>query len=184
MPAIFYGCHKESKNIDSSYISSGIKSQEFKVGSYWIYQNESTLKLDSAFIYHIQSGFEDQAYPHNVYTSDEYYEMWYYYDYDSTTNGYSFFKEKILSTFVIRTVTRDIYHPQWHLLYDLIHTDLILSIDSIMKIGDNTFYNVEKTTTVDSNDFFTAKSIGVIRKVLRDPLDKGTWNLLRWKIIK
>ena len=68
---------------------------------------------------------------------------------------------------------------------------LIYALDSFpgkiyydsLKVGNNEFYKVQKAS-IDSIFWFTARSIGVVKKVVHDSIDKGTWNLLRWKIVK
>ena len=178
------GCHKDRQYYIYSYISSGIKSQEFKTGSCWIYQNDSTLKTDSTFVYYVGHGFDDQYWGLNQFTSDEYYEMWYYND--NKTSGDPSFKDRIETEFVMRTVNSNVYEPVWQPIYSLdpsYPSSGILYFDSL-QFGNHMFYKVDKITAQDSTDYYTAKSIGVVKKVVRDSLDKGTWNLIRWKIIK
>jgi hypothetical protein len=189
---MFWGCHKAGQNYNYSYISAGIKSQEFKPGSYWIYQNDSTLKTDSTFIYYVHQGFEEEDEPHSYTSSVEYYEMWYYND--NRTNGDPSFKEKIESDFVMRTINSNVYEPSWQAIYTLdpsYPSSSVVYFDSLQS-GNHMFYKVDKITAHfinnndywDSTDYYTAKSIGVIKKVSHDSIDKGTWNLVRWKIIK
>ncbi|MGA3014470.1 MAG: hypothetical protein ABSD71_10595 [Bacteroidales bacterium] len=184
---ILLGCHKndeESQSHVDSYINSGIKSQEFKPGSYWIYQNDSTQKTDSTYVYYAHQGIEVVYHGLGYFTSDEYYEMWYYND--NRTNGYPSFKDRIESEFVWRTINSNVYEPIWEEIYTLDTSyplSRVLFFDSL-QLGNHMFYKVDKVTTPDSTDYYTAKSIGVVKKVVRDTIDKGIWNLLRWKIIK
>jgi hypothetical protein len=180
---VFWGCHKnDNETHDYIYINSGIKSQEFKPGSYWIYQNDSTQKTDSTYIYYVRQDFEDKYHGLGYSTSTEYYEIWYY---NNITSGNPSFKERIESVFVWRTINSNVYGPIWEEIYTLNPSyplSRVLFFDSL-QLGNHMFYNVDKVTDPDSNDYYTAKSIGVVKKVIRDTTDRGTWNLLRWKII-
>jgi hypothetical protein len=179
---VLSGCHKNENDDETILINSGIKSQEFKTGSYWIYQNDSTLKTDSTYIYYVRQGFDDQYHGLGYFTSTEYYEMWYYTD--NRTNGNPSFKESIESDCVMRTINSNVYAPVWQEIYALDNVLTRTVFYDSLQIGNHMFYQVEEVTTPDSNNFYTARSIGVVKKVVRDTTDRGTWNLLRWKIVK
>lgn len=182
---VFWGCHKnDNETHDYIYINSGIKSQEFKPGSYWIYQNDSTQKTDSTYVYYTNQGIDVEYHGLGYFTSTEYYEMWYYNN--NITSGNPSFKERIESDFELRIINNNIYEPVWQLIYTtdtLYPYNRIIPFFDSLKIGNHMFYKVEKSTTQDSTDYYTAKSIGVVKKVLRNPNDQESWSLLRWKII-
>jgi hypothetical protein len=180
---VLFGCNKNQNHYEYSYIDSGIKTQEFNTGSYWIYENDSTTKTDSTYIYYVQHGFEDQYWGLNQYTSTEYYEMWYYND--NNTNRIPSFKERIESDCESRTVNNNVYYPVWQTIYclDLSYPNSGIVFYDSLRIGNHIYYQVEQeTSTLDSTDYYTAKSIGVVKKVVRATIDKGTWLLVRWGI--
>ena len=180
---VLTSCHKDEQNYDYISINPEIKSQAFKTGSYWIFQNDSTKKVDCTFIYYTRNGNYTEYHGLGYTSITEYYEMWYYNQ--NTITGFPSFKDRIESIEAERTITTNVYEPNWQVIYILKvpWKNYVQYFDSL-QIGTHIFYKVEKVTTSDSTDYYTAKSIGVVKKVVRDTIDRGIWNLLRWKISK
>ena len=178
------GCLKQETQNDIYYININpeLKSQAFKTGSYWIYQNDSTSKIDCTFIYLDNTDIDNVPYVHGSSYSYECYEMFYHYHF--TTNGYSSYWDRMFGDQIIKNPIQCYNGHQLcgPIVYATSSFTGMIYFDSL-KIGNNIFYKVQEVS-IDSTQWYTAKSIGVIKKVVHDSIDKGTWNLLRWKIVK
>src|ERR1035438_6938449 len=156
---ILVSCHKEeSQSVNYLYIDSRLLSQEFKTGSYWIYKNDSTSKTDCTFIFNARKDYYTYFEGMGI-TSDIYfYDIFYYYT--NTVNGQPYDRDRIERTLIMRNPVRTIGNMQ--LGPALYYADSIKN-DSL-KVGSNMFYQVQKAR-VDNTDFYTAKSVGLVKHI-------------------
>ena len=176
------GCRNDqhqSGGTSTYKIDTALLSQAFKSGSYWIYKNDSTSKLDCTYI---SQAFTDYLYNggHGWVDEAECFEMFYNV---YTTNTLS-------SSFWQRMIGGTIYqNPNLYFNQGFVGGPIIYSWDTTknyfpsLQVGNNIFYKVQKTK-IDSTQWYSAKSIGIVKKIMPYSINQGTWNLIRWKIVK
>jgi hypothetical protein len=182
-----YGCHKEDRpsgitGTTNININSELKSQAFMSGSYWIYKNDSTSKIDCTLIYQAFTDYETVNTGHGSAEGHEYFEMFYreYY----LNNLISSYWDRM---FYDRVFQNPINYFDPHLLGGpvIYYQDTLQAqnyFDSL-RVGNTVFYKVQEVS-INSTLWYSAKSVGVVKKVIPGSINKGTWNLLRWKIVK
>ena len=171
---------------ENIYISKSLKDFFFKEGSYWIYQNDSTLVLDSVAISFTEQGCEA------VYLYQGYGSNWEYYliSYQSYPS-YKTYYDMIEGQGMMRN-----RHPSEYMMYYgwLIYSDTTLIypwrpiyIDSLQVEG-HIFHQVQyQSWLVSLNEriaTYTSLGTGIIKKIVYTGSNKGNWNLIRWKIVK
>jgi hypothetical protein len=181
------GCNKNespygSTGINIININPELKSQAFKSGSYWIYKNDSTSKIDCTLIYQDFTDFEAVFAGHGFTDQYECFEMFYneYY----SNNFYSSYWDRMMDDCIFRNPINYFNHQVFGglIVYCQDTAQGQIYYDSL-RVGSNIFYHVQRLP-IDRTLLYSAKSVGVIRKVIIDSVEQGTWNLLRWKIVK
>ena len=177
------GCKNDQRSGGTSTdkIDTALLSQSFKSGSYWIYKNDSTSKLDCTFI---SQAFTDYEYSggQGWVDKEECIEM-FYYVYVSNTLSSSFWQRMIGSSIYQSPISYfEKGFPKGPFIYSLDTADVQNYFNSL-QVGSNIFYKIEKAT-IDSTQWYSAKSIGIVKKIISDSNNKGTWNLIRWKVVK
>jgi hypothetical protein len=181
--SILISCHKDEDktSYQTIYICSDLKSQEFKIGSYWIFNNDLTQKHDCTFVSNNSYGVNREYWGMNLITYKEYFCV--FYGNSQSINGYPIDTDRIEGSNIMRNPSSSqgqfYYGP---IIYSCFPDSTITYFDSL-QVGNSTFYNVQKTQ-IDSMTCYTAKSIGIIKKVIKNSSNSKTWNLLRWKIVK
>ncbi|MCX6287546.1 MAG: hypothetical protein NTY96_10570 [Bacteroidetes bacterium] len=179
--SLLISCHKDQTSVETFYICPGIQNQQFKIGSYWIFRNDSTQATDCTYVDNVIHGFNDQYWGLNRSTSTEFYTI--FYSYTKTINEHPRDVDRIEGWLIMRNPVQMVNHGYYGpAIYTCYHDSITKYLDSL-KVGNITFYNVQRAL-IDSTDFYSAKSIGIVKKVIRDSINKGTWNIIRWKIIK
>ncbi|MDP4281499.1 MAG: hypothetical protein Q8867_05045 [Bacteroidota bacterium] len=171
-------CKKEDKYEDYLIpVAPAIKSQEFKIGSYWIFENDSTLKVDSVYVTRVQTGsylgyqvkFERQWVEYfNIFYGGNLSEGAYDWDHIEKSNIY-------------RNPVQENRIFQGLIIYSTDTSNKTILLDSL-KVGKILFKDVQKSSN-SKYIFYTAKNIGIIKKTNIDTLSKGSWNLIRWKTV-
>lgn len=189
---LLFSCKKEEKQ--HFYVPSEFKRWTvFNKGSYWIFQNDSTLEIDSTYI-------KDNPISFNVPSSNS--------NYNSTSEkieiSYSsiFLGKAILRLDLYGQATTMYFYVCDFDTYGLIANSLdnfvpyiqdsytkttyeTLSFDSIYYLGlrkFNTVVNTQITKNSKTLNLWFAKDIGLI-KIVRESNDSTlTWSLLRYKI--
>jgi len=180
-----YGCQKDESppgGTTNINIKPELKSQEFKSGSYWIYKNDSTNKIDCTIVYQAFTDFESFYRGHGFTENYEYFEMFFNVYY--VNNLSSSYWDRI---FYDRVYQNPVNSFNQHLLGGpIIYYQDTLQVQDYfdsLQVGSNIFYQVQQES-IDSTIWYSAKSFGVIKKVILYSINKGTWNLIRWKIVK
>jgi hypothetical protein len=181
--SVLAGCHKHDNQYSYSYgyIDSRLESQEFKIGSYWIFQNDSTKQTDCTYIQNVLSGFYDGGNHISGFYKEEYYDMIYFYSNSVNLNEYD--RDRVENRYIMRNPV-DYYQniQRGPLIYSLNNDTSLLYIDSL-RVGHLTFSQVQKAT-INYTEYYTAKSIGLVKKIVHDSIYNGVWNLIRWKTCK
>jgi len=165
-------------------IDDGMKGFFFKLGSFWVYKNDSLNLYDSVVLYNTFSSCEeipDYGPPHGSHTV-KYYCL-YYIVYPS---GYKYF-DAIEAQGMSRNFFPLHYHwwDEWF-LYEVGMPDSNY-IDSL-QVGSHTFYkclesNSRGALNPSNITAYSAKDIGIVKKIIRGNPNQE-WNLVRWNIKK
>lgn len=151
------------------------------MGSYWVFLNDNTQKIDCTFVNNTSHGFSTEIRGQGLMTNNEYFHV--FYATSKTVNGYPIDIDRIEGSVIMRNpVEVDNGFYQGQIIYTCFSDPSITIIDSL-RVGNFTFYNVQKSL-IESTDIYTVKSIGTVKKVIKDSLKYETWNLIRWKIVK
>jgi hypothetical protein len=164
-------------------IDPELKSQEFNIGSYWIYKNDSTNVVDCTYVYDVKKGLYLFYMNNNgVLFFREYYTIYYYKPFDLSID----FCDKIQERVIIRTNNLNPTEFNDMALYVSDGTSWgIIHLDSI-GFGSHTFYDVQKARPCDSSycpTYYTAKSVGIVKYNSSDESPKDNWTLIKWKIV-
>ncbi len=190
----------DEEDLPPAYIQDEIVPYEFKTGSYWIYENDSTSVLDSVIVSSTENGFYWLPLPSHGEggTKHEYYKINlksfatsqtyndYLTNYYIIRNGNEESEEAGQTIFSSFSDTGDSWHPAGM---------KIIAKFSTMTINDNIFNNVIETKITASEQknqefaydtylYFT-NTIGLIKKVT--DLGNGSfesWSIKRWSVIK
>jgi hypothetical protein len=179
---LLLSCTKEDNNdVQMIYIDASVKSQEFAAGSYWIYRNDSTQITDCTYVYNVGHGFKDQYWGLGRNTSSEYYSILYHHSAQALTNTEDV--DRIETYFVMRNpipcYNGGMSGPG---IYKGRPDSTVVVIDS-MAIGGQLFRHIQEVT-IDSTVYYTAKSVGIIKKVVSNSVGRGTWEIVRYKIVQ
>jgi hypothetical protein len=194
-----FSCKKsneENKPISYDNISQSMNNFKFNVGSYWVYENDSTQILDSIAVTSIKHDYfwkPPSAPGTGSNTKIEYYKI-NFHDFLNSTN----FNDFIFSSLITRggnespTFGQPILFHKYAVGYKLYGAEVIDSNVTIDLYGV-IFTGVEKTKIIYaeqsqiefSNDtyLYFKDSIGLIKKVV--DLGNGSfesWSLKRWNI--
>lgn len=190
------GDDEQIKPLTSHYISSSMYGFMFNVGTYWIYENDSTQKLDSIVVTNIKQGFfytPPQSSGTGPTSKVEYFKI-VYFSYKDSIN----YNDFIFSNLMTRDGNESPKFGQpvllrnYYIGYKLYGTEIIDTNSNINLFGNN-FADVEemKVNYSEQRDYAFSKdtylyykdSIGLIRKVY----DSGngnfdSWSLKRWNV--
>jgi hypothetical protein len=184
-------CEK-SDDVSVIPISEDIKSLMFKKGSYWIYEADPTKVADCVYVYSTAAGFIDLMGSDGQHYSYEYFLMNLRKPLsDSLSLAYTYC---IQQNHLV--IGRNPAYPcaSGYLLYTSDTSDLcgaspgsVEFLDSLV-VGMNTFHKINKCKypMIPTEDTYTAKDFGVIRKVYYSYIDSTTSisNLVRWKLYR
>lgn len=189
---LIYSCKKTEP--EHFYVSNAFKQWTvFDIGSYWIFKNDSTLKLDSV---HVKKKPEFLNVP--AYSSKDNYTLeWIKMSYSSV-----FFSS---SKIILQEGGRETFyiHINDNSMYTLIansqdnfisfyenkkegSTYQLLSQDSVFYLGLKKFLNVVRTQhTFDGKKwtFWFAKDIGLIKVTGENTYPDFSWSLVRYQIV-
>ena len=183
-------CTKEQEKIKNNsntyydYIDPEMNDFSFQYGSYWIYKNDSLNKTDCTYL--INNLYLNYYWYHGLgYTTIvEYRQLWYH-DQLFPGKGYRAYMDGIWGRAMIRNLTFPPYYvvKEEFLVYSLDTTSSIKRFDSL-KVGNVTYKDVQMSV-YDSNTYYYAKGVGLIKKIMMDSTHvRASWNLIRWKIVK
>jgi hypothetical protein len=180
-------CNCSSNDWEFVHINSNMQGFFFKKDSYWIFQNDSTKSIDSLIVTKTETGCEAiylyQGYGYNW----EYYKIFY-----SLFPNHNSYYDMIESVLMQRNRHPSTYPTiqGWNLYSIEIDTNnhyLPIVIDSMI-INDKTFTQVQLSHDIfhssERIDTYIANGIGIIKRVVYTGIDKGNWNLIRWRIVK
>lgn len=197
---ILISCSKKENKITDPVntvvkINDSLRSLCFKSGSYWIYKSDSFPTIDCTYIEHIDSGV-------SIYVFGEGYLEYYNIKLRVISpNGIDSINTTIGTThFLFMTTTFEVPGFLDAVLYsadtvkDWRHCFSKNSNITSLKIGENTFYDVQRSQFIpsrfqnpsfnDSSVFFTNSSFGILKKVMHVNSKVQEWNLLRWNIVR
>lgn len=183
LPFLLASCHKDDHNDSYTYITLTpcLLTQAFNKGSYWIYRNDSTQKTDCTYVRNVVHGSYEQYWGLGAFTYTEYFEI--LYCRSNAINGYPVDRDWLEANVIyynpVPGYNMGVTGP---VIYSCRLDSLTQHYDSIMA-GNTVFYKVQKST-VGTSTFYVAQSIGLVKKIIRDSTDQGTWNLIRWKVVR
>jgi hypothetical protein len=195
LSVMMISCHKNedpesscsSNDWEFNQISSDLKSFFFKKDSYWVFQNDSTKVLDSLYITNTEIGCEAvylyQGHGYNW----EYYKISYA-SYQTRSRYYDMIEGDMMQRnrhpSKYPSIAGWFLYSSWN---DTTNQFLPSTIDSL-NVKGNTFYQIQLSHDLfhpnERVDTYTAKGIGIIKKIVYSGSYKGEWNLDRWKIVK
>jgi hypothetical protein len=193
---------KDSNNPESScssndwryaYIdTSRIKEFCFKVGSYWVYEKESSTDLDSIIVTNTVPGCSPVDCG-DAYSGWSLRENWEYYkiiycSYPSHTYYY----DVVQFGMIMRNHFPSDYCPDYWGPYALYsYTDINYPPEGIpqgidsLRVVNNMFYNIQLAENEHlPEEIYTAYKVGVVKRVVKHYPTDSVWNLIRWKINK
>jgi hypothetical protein len=151
----------------------------FEVGTYWVYQNDSTLQTDSMAVEsthndtlpisnHCEVGFREQAYV----------------DLSSTLLGGSYSLVSQSDQVILISSTSD----QPEIFYSWQNADSLSNhlLDSL-EVGGNTYYDIFTGSNQygSTTDYLSARHFGIIKKLIYSPSGYvESWSLIRSHIIQ
>ncbi|MCX6285598.1 MAG: hypothetical protein NTY96_00600 [Bacteroidetes bacterium] len=149
----------------------------FKEGSWWIYKNDSVNETDSSCLASIYRYQYTRYFGLNQFMIYDIREMIYVDNRLPGVNG-SFF-DCILENRMLRNF---VPAHLWTVEQDLFCLDTAFHHLDSMVVNNKTYYDVQKCV-IDSNVFYTARRIGLIRTIVYDSTHtRSTWDLIRYHI--
>ena len=183
-----------------NYISTSILPYKFKVGTYWVYENDSTGILDSIVVDSISTGFfisTPSVHSTTGETKTEFYKM-NIHSFGSST----YYNESLINFYLTRNYSGEWYNFQGQKIYAANHpigttSDGMTIIAKFlsMNVGINTFNNVDKVEIIAANQsspeyafdtqLYFCDSIGLIKKgTILSPGNIESWSIKRWNIVR
>lgn len=182
----------------NEYLSNGLKRfADFKVGSYWIYQRDSSSIIDTIKVIAYKRGFEARQSDSNI-AHKEFIKMTLKSSYDSSiiydelsSWGYS---RRIYKYFVNDTVTwGDFSHVNYKIVtYNNNNVEYLLNCnirevvyDTIIHLKSQIFkYYKHKETENYKIDMYFSLNKGLIQRTYYDSQKKVNWYLIKEKIYR
>lgn len=170
-----FSCKKQQEQVYYyENIDPRMKEFFFNVGSWWIYKNDSLEKTDSVYLWNVSTEMYDEYHGLNRHSIIELRGM----NYDDEL--FPNFKDCIAGNSLMRNLIPGQSWPRPGVLYSF--DTSYKHIDSL--IVENVVYHDVQKCIIDSNIYYTAKGIGLIKKILYDSANiRTSWSLLRFKIM-
>jgi hypothetical protein len=178
-----------SKEVTHHYLSEEFKSWSFfNKGSYWVYQNDSTLNLDSAFINSNPEVIDvpkdqDKGAPTYQNIAFTIHSKFYKYSKLVAGDGNESLYINIYNDYPVGLAAQP---PKYFCSYFMSGVDeyTTLTYDSIFFIGSFKYLNVVhthfSTNELSRNyDFSFARNIGLIKVIIETPDSTVSWSLIR-----
>lgn len=180
-----------------TYLDTSMTPYKFKLGTYWVYENDSTFAIDSVIIDSVYSGFYGTYMPHGLTNYSEIYKM--YFQHFGTSEYYN---QSLLGIYVFRNWTQSFpsftAQPVFVTNRPIGFSVQGMTIEgklSSMNIGTSTFTEVDnvKISAVDQSvpvfiydtHLYFCDSVGLIKKETEiSPGNIESWSLKRWNIIR
>jgi hypothetical protein len=182
------------------YLDTSILPYKFKAGSYWVYQNDSTLALDSILVDSVSAGFVitvPSVHGSTDQTESEFFKM-NIHDFGNSM----YYNECLMSKKIIRNFGGDYFHFYGQATY-MSNSSLGTSyhgIEIIAKfvtttVNGNSYNYVDEVKITAANQYqpeFTSdtylyytNTVGLIKKeFVIGPGNMESWSLIRWHVIK
>jgi hypothetical protein len=192
LPILLTNCHKNEATMSYSmtYITDSIKSLAFRSGSYWIYKADSSAQKDCTFVATTQAAFYEIEVEKDHTMLFECYSM----NCNSVRpSGSSASQYFIETNHMLLDAVLEFPSAQGPVLFtfDTLtdwkrNTSVNRYIDSL-RVGAKTFHGVQEckfSSGSVSYSYYTADSIGIVRKVIGSGATAQTWNLVKWNVAR
>lgn len=187
---LLIGCNKENKNYD--YIPEQIKQYSvFQLGSYWVYKNEATGKLDSSYLAVSPYISYSHIYSDPQLRIEEKYDISFGGEFLNTASirpsQYSIgFKHNYGSVCIYDNI-----NPSYSLTSDYYSSFKNLNLFDSMVVNNEIYHQVLNTqykSWTHNGDtsiwtYYFAKSVGLIKVTMGKNHQDTTWSLLRYHVI-